>query len=121
MAETVWIGEGKASDIKNWSNGLPSSTKTAIIPNHNKELMWDIDDPTISIIIDDETDRLYANLSGRVAYNISPRMKANIDFGYLNQTGQNIDLDAMTARAEFVPLYARVYHPATDGGARLGR
>ena len=54
MEETVWLGEGKASDESNWSNGLPSSTRDAIIPNDDKERLWDIDNPNITIIIDDE-------------------------------------------------------------------
>ena len=46
------------------------------------------------IIIDGETDRMYANFSGRMAYNINRRMKVNLDYGYLNQSGRNIDLEA---------------------------
>ena len=60
------------------------------------------------IIIDNETKRLYANISGRVAYNIRPRTKVNLDFGYLNQTGRNIELEALTARAEFISNFRQI-------------
>ncbi len=52
-------------------------------------------------MIADEVDQWYANLSGKVAYRIRPRMRVSLESGYLNQRGANIDLDLLTARAEF--------------------
>jgi len=52
-------------------------------------------------MIADEVDQWYANLSGKVAYRIRPRMRVSIESGYLNQRGANIDLDLLTSRAEF--------------------
>jgi len=52
-------------------------------------------------MIADEVDQLYANLSGKLAYMIRPRMRVSIESAYLNQRGANIDLDLLTARAEF--------------------
>ena len=60
------------------------------------------------IRIDNEKNRLYANISGRVAYHFIPRMKVNLDFGYLNQTGSNIDLNALTGRAEFISVFRKI-------------
>ncbi|MCF8378924.1 MAG: hypothetical protein K9H49_05055 [Bacteroidales bacterium] len=60
------------------------------------------------IIIDNETDRLYANLSGRLAYNINRKMKVNLDVGYLNQSGRNIDLEALTGRLEFISNFRQL-------------
>jgi hypothetical protein len=52
-------------------------------------------------MIADEVDQWYSNLSGKVAYRIRPRMQLSLESGYLNQRGANIDLDLLTARAEF--------------------
>ena len=52
-------------------------------------------------MIADEEDQLYANVSGKVAYRIRPQMRVSLESGYLNQRGMNIDLDLLTARAEF--------------------
>ena len=50
------------------------------------------------------TNHRYTNISGRVAWNISRTTKANMEVGYLNQDGQNIDLDLYTAKAEVTTL-----------------
>jgi hypothetical protein len=52
-------------------------------------------------MIADEVDQLYANISGKLVYRIGPRMKVSLQSGYLEQRGANIDLDLLTARAEF--------------------
>ena len=52
-------------------------------------------------MIADEVDQLYSNISGKLAYRIRPRMRVSLESGYLNQSGPNIDLDLLTARAEF--------------------
>jgi len=51
-------------------------------------------------ILDDEVDQQHINLSGKLAYNISQRSKATFEAGYLSQSGRNIDLELLTARAE---------------------
>jgi hypothetical protein len=72
-------------------------------------------------MIADEVDQWYANISGKLIYRIGPRMKISLEGGYLNQRGANIDLDLLTARAEFrsdfnklqlrfgLELYRRLY------------
>ncbi len=52
-------------------------------------------------MIADEVNQLYSNISGKLAYRIRPRMRVSLESGYLNQSGPNIDLDLLTARAEF--------------------
>ena len=52
-------------------------------------------------MIAEEVNQLYSNISGKLAYRIKPRMRVSIESGYLNQSGPNIDLDLLTARAEF--------------------
>ncbi|MDX2431829.1 MAG: hypothetical protein QNK35_12910, partial [Bacteroides sp.] len=52
-------------------------------------------------MIADEVNQLYSNISGKLVYRIRPRMRVSLESGYLNQSGPNIDLDLLTARAEF--------------------
>lgn len=72
-------------------------------------------------MIAEEVDQLYANISGKVAYRIRPQMQVSLESGYLNQRGTNVELDLLTARAEFhsvfnmlhlrvgVEMYRRIY------------
>jgi len=55
-------------------------------------------------ILDDEVSQQHINLSGKLAYNISQRSKATLEAGYLSQTGRNIDLELLTARAEVTTI-----------------
>ena len=59
-------------------------------------------------MIADEVNQIYANLSGKVAYQIRPRMKVSLGAGYLNQQGTNIDLDLLTSRAEFQAYFNKL-------------
>ena len=59
-------------------------------------------------MIADEVDQWYANLSGKVVYRIGPRMRVSLESGYLNQRGANIDLDLLTARAEFLSTFNKL-------------
>ncbi len=59
-------------------------------------------------MIADEVDQLYANVSGKVVYKISPKMRVSLESGYLNQRGAHIDLDLLTARAEFQSLFNKL-------------
>jgi len=59
-------------------------------------------------MIADEVDQLYANLSGKVAYQIRPKMRVSLETGYLNQRGTNIDLDLLTSRAEFQAYFNKL-------------
>ena len=58
--------------------------------------------------IADEVDQWYANLSGKLVYRISPGMRVSLESGYLNQRGANIDLDLLTARAEFLSTFNKL-------------
>ncbi len=60
-------------------------------------------------MIADEEDQLYSNVSGKVAYRIRPHMKVSLESGYLNQRGMNIDLDLLTARAEFHSIFNKLH------------
>jgi len=59
-------------------------------------------------MISDEVNQWYANLSGKVVYRIGPRMRVSLESGYLNQRGINIDLDLLTARAEFLSTFNKL-------------
>lgn len=59
-------------------------------------------------MIADEVNQLYANLSGKIVYRIGPRMRVSLESGYLNQRGTNIDLNLLTARAEFLSTFNKL-------------
>jgi hypothetical protein len=60
-------------------------------------------------MIADEVDQLYANVSGKITYVISPRMRVSIGSGYLHQAGRNIDMDLFTSRAEFKSVFRKMH------------
>ena len=60
-------------------------------------------------MIADEVDQLYSSFSGRIAYRLPSQMTVSLESGYLNQRGQNIDLDLLTARAEFHAVFNRLH------------
>jgi len=60
-------------------------------------------------MIADEEDQLYTNVSGKVAYRIRPQMRVSLESGYLNQRGMNINLDLLTARAEFHSAFIKLH------------
>jgi len=51
----------------------------------------------------------YTDLSGRVAYRIRPRSMVSLEMGYLMQRGRQLDLDMLTARAEYNTVYRQLY------------
>ena len=60
-------------------------------------------------LLGEEINQKYSNLSGRVAYSINSRTKANIEIGYLAQNGPNIDLELITTRAEISTSLRQLY------------
>lgn len=54
------------------------------------------------MLLDNDVNHRYANISGRIAYSINTQTRLNFEAGYLNQNGLNIDLDLITARMEIV-------------------
>lgn len=60
-------------------------------------------------MIAEEVDQLYANISAKVAYRIRPQMQVSLESGYLNQRGTNVDLDLLTARAEFHSVFNKLH------------
>jgi hypothetical protein len=60
-------------------------------------------------MIDDEVDQLYSNLSGKIAYKIRSSMQVSLQSGYLDQSGLNIDLELLTARAEFQSVFRKLH------------
>ena len=66
-------------------------------------------DVTDQTLTDTNTEQLYANLFGKVIYQFNPRAKLNFDIGYRKQVGEQIDLDLITAKAEFNTVYRNLY------------
>ena len=66
-------------------------------------------DVTDQTLTDTNTEQLYANLFGKVIYQFKPQSKINFDIGYRKQVGEQIDLDLITAKAEFNTVYRNIY------------
>jgi hypothetical protein len=55
-----------------------------------------------------EDDQQYVSLSGKVIYGLRPGMKLSFQAGYLNQRGENIDLNLLTGRMEFLSVFNKL-------------
>jgi len=62
--------------------------------------------------IDRIDNQQYLDITGRAAYSFNPQTKLNLDLGYRNQEGRQIELDMVTARTEFTTLYRQLYFTA---------
>jgi hypothetical protein len=51
----------------------------------------------------------YTDLSGRIVYRVRPRSNVSIELGYLMQRGRQLDLDMLTARAEYTTVFRQIY------------
>ena len=58
--------------------------------------------------IDDDIDQLYSNISGKVNITVTRNIRVNLEAGYLEQSGRNIDLTLITARAEAVATFRQL-------------
>ena len=61
------------------------------------------------MLLGDEVNHRYINVSGRVAYTVNKWSKVNVQTGYLNQQGKGIDLDLLTGRLEYVANLRDLY------------
>ncbi len=61
------------------------------------------------IIIGNRKNDYYADISGRAAYSFNPRAKLNLEVGYRDQKGYDLDLDLITARSEFTLIVRKVF------------
>lgn len=61
------------------------------------------------ITIGFRVDELYADISGRMAYSFTPRIKLNVEVAYRQQNGYQIDLDYLTARTELTIIVRKIY------------
>lgn len=61
------------------------------------------------MLIDTEINHQYANVSGRISYQISSRIKANMQIGYLGQKGPGIDLELLNGRIEIISNFRKLY------------
>ena len=68
------------------------------------------------LLIDDQKDQAYANVSGRMAYKFRKQTKASIEVGYLLQRGINLDLDVFTLKAEISTVLRQLH---LNGGIEL--
>jgi hypothetical protein len=61
------------------------------------------------MLIDTDVNHQYANVSGRISYQISSRIKANVQIGYLSQKGPGIDLELLNGRIEIMTHFRKLY------------
>lgn len=55
------------------------------------------------------TERLYLDVNGNIMYKIRGISSVNMDLGYRNQTGEQIDLDLFSAKVEYNTLWRNLY------------
>lgn len=67
-------------------------------------------------LIDENVDQQFADLTGTIAYSITPMTKLNFDLTYRQQKGAGIDLDMYTAKTEISTRFRQLYF---DLGAQL--
>jgi hypothetical protein len=59
--------------------------------------------------INNEIEQTYIDVSSRITYSFKPQTKLNFDVGYRNQIGDNINLELLTARCEFITILRQLY------------
>lgn len=60
-------------------------------------------------IINNRRDELYASLTAKIAYSFNSRTKLNLELGYRDDRGYQIDLDLLTARSEFTIIVRKIF------------
>ena len=60
-------------------------------------------------MLNEGVDQRFADISGKVAYRFNRNTDINLDVGYRNQKGQGIDLNLLTARAEFTKKFRKLF------------
>ncbi|MCF6169587.1 MAG: hypothetical protein L3J31_07175 [Bacteroidales bacterium] len=61
------------------------------------------------LTIGERVNELYADVSGRLAYSFTSRIKLNLEVLYRDQKGYQIDLDYLSARSELTMIVRKVY------------
>lgn len=59
-------------------------------------------------LLDNESNQVFADVSGKVSYQIASHSKLGFDFGYRNQSGKEINLDLLTAGIEYGLTYRQI-------------
>lgn len=54
-------------------------------------------------------EQIFSNIYGNVIYRVGRAAAINVDFGYRKQIGEQIDLDLITAKAEFTTTFRKLY------------
>ncbi|NVO01269.1 MAG: hypothetical protein HXX09_01070 [Bacteroidetes bacterium] len=60
-------------------------------------------------MINENLTQRYSDVTGSIAYYIKTKNKIKLDVGYMNQVGQGINLDLITAKTEFTTFYRKLY------------
>ncbi len=60
-------------------------------------------------MINDDINQRYADISALISYMVTSRSKIELQGGYRNQRGREIDLDLITSRLEFTTSYRKLF------------
>ena len=60
-------------------------------------------------MLSDQIDQKYSDISASLTIAFNPETKLNIDAGYRNQKGNQINLNLLTSKVEFVTVYKKIF------------
>lgn len=60
-------------------------------------------------LVNEDLKQEFADVSGQLAYNLTPKSKLNFEAGYRKQSGQGIGLDLMNSKAEYSLVLKQMY------------
>ena len=60
-------------------------------------------------MVEEETHRRYADVTGIAAWQFAPSSKIDLSLGYRQQRGPGVDLDLLTARSELKSQYRKLF------------
>ena len=62
-----------------------------------------------TVMLTENLTQKYRDVTASLAYVIKTKNKIKLDVGYMNQVGQGINLDLITAKTEYTTFYRRLY------------
>lgn len=78
--------------------------------NYNEKLLLSLNGNIRDYnMLDEGEKRNFADLSGNITYNFNNNSKIDLNLGYRNQRGKEINLDLFTGRSEFKTVYRQIF------------
>ena len=60
-------------------------------------------------LIDNDVNQLHSSINGKITYNITSKVKLDLEAGYLSQKGRNIDLDLFNSNVQVSTNFRQLY------------